>query len=289
MIITEVHLQHKGGNKMIKIITDSSSDLSREIIEKYDITVVPLKVNIEGKDYLEGIDLTRQEFFMKLFSSETLPKTSQPSPAEFAENFSKFTEEDELLCLTISSGLSGTYQSACIGKELSGTNVTVFDTLAGSLAHGFQIVHAAELAQNGYSIEKIVTELEKSREEMNILILLDTLENIVKGGRLSKFQGSIAKILNIKVILEGVNGKVEVLEKVQGKKKFQKNTLKVIQNKKEDFSQTIFGITHTGNIEEAEARKAELIQQFRPKDVIVRYMGATMGTYAGKGGMIISF
>ncbi|MFJ7969823.1 DegV family protein [Psychrobacillus sp. NPDC096389] len=274
---------------MIKIITDSSSDLSREIIEKYDITVVPLKVNIEGKDYLEGIDLTPKEFFMKLFSSENLPKISQPSPAEFAESFSKFTEEDELLCLTISSGLSGTYQSACMGKELSGTNVTVFDTLAGSLAHGFQIVHAAELAQKGYSIEKIVTVLEKNREEMNILILLDALENIVKGGRLSKFQGSIAKILNIKVILEGVNGKVEVLEKFQGKKRFQKKTLEVIQNKKEDFSQTIFGITHTGNIEEAEVLKAELIRRFQPKDVIVRYMGATMGTYAGKGGMIVSF
>lgn len=174
-------------------------------------------------------------------------------------------------------------------KELSGTNVTVFDTLAGSLAHGFQIVHAAELAQKGYSIEKIVTELEKNREEMNILILLDALENIVNGGLLSKFQGSIAKILNIKVILEGVNGKVEVLEKIQGKKRFQKKTLEVIQNKKEDFSQTIFRITHTGNIEEAEVLKGELIRRFQPKDVIVRYMGATMGTYAGKGGMIISF
>jgi len=274
---------------MIKILTDSSSDLSKEILEKYDITVIPLKVNMEGNDYLEGIDLTPQEFFLKLFSSENLPKTSQPSPAAFGETFSKFREDDELLCLTISSGLSGTYQSACMGKELSDANVTVFDTLAGSLAHGFQIIHAAELAQNGYSIEEIVTELEREREKMNILILLDTLENIVKGGRLSKFQGSIAKILNIKVILEGVNGKVEILEKVQGKKRFQKKTLEVIRHKKEDFSNTIFGITHTGNVEEAEALKAELIQQFQPKDVIVRYMGATMGTYAGKGGMIISF
>ncbi|MFJ5769276.1 DegV family protein [Psychrobacillus sp. NPDC093180] len=274
---------------MIKILTDSSSDLSNEIIEKYDITVVPLKVNIDGKDYLEGIDLTPQDFFSKLFSSENLPKTSQPSPAAFAEAFSKFGENDELLCLTISSGLSGTYQSACMGKELSGANVTVFDTLAGSLAHGFQIIHAAELAQKGYSVEEIIAELERDREKMNILILLDTLENIVKGGRLSKFQGSLAKILNIKVILEGVNGKVEILEKVQGKKRFQKKTLEVIRHKKEDFSNTIFGITHTGNVEEAEVLKAELIQQFHPKDVVVRYMGATMGTYAGRGGMIISF
>lgn len=176
-----------------------------------------------------------------------------------------------------------------MGKELSVANVTVFDTLEGFLAHGFQIIHAAELAQKEYSVEEIIAELERDREKMNILILLDTLENIVKGGRLSKFLGSIAKILNIKVILEGVNGKVEILEKVQGKKRFHKKTLEVIRHKKEDFSNTIFGITHTGNVEEAEALKAELIQQFHPKDVVVRYMGSTMGTYAGRGGMIISF
>ena len=122
-----------------------------------------------------------------------------------------------------------------MGKELSGANVTVFDTLAGSLAHGFQVIHAAELAQNGYSIEEIVTELEREREKMNILILLDTLENIVKGGRLSKFQGSLAKILNIKVILEGVNGKVEILEKVQGRRDFKKRHLKLFVIKKKIF------------------------------------------------------
>ena len=274
---------------MIKIITDSSSDLSKDILKKYDIKVVPLKVNINGQDYLEGINLTPQEFFSKLFSSNDLPKTSQPSPASFAEAFSQFGEEDELLCMTISSALSGTYQSACMGKELSKAKVTVFDTLAGSLAHGFQVIHAAELAQKGYSVNEIVADLEKDREEMNILILLDTLENIVKGGRLSKFQGSIAKILNIKVVLEGINGQVEVIEKVQGKKRFQKKTLEIIRQRKEDFSKTVFGITHTGNIEEAEMLKAELILQFQPKDVVVRYMGATMGTYAGKGGMIVSF
>ena len=121
----------------------------------------------------------------------------------------------DLLCLTISSGLSGTYQSASIGKDLSHSNVAVFDTLAGSLGHGMQIIRAAELAQQGYSIEEIIKELTNYRDQMNILVLLNTLENIVKGGRLSKFQGTIAKILNIKVVLDRVQGgKVEILEKM---------------------------------------------------------------------------
>ncbi|HEY2422171.1 MAG TPA: DegV family protein [Neobacillus sp.] len=275
---------------MIKIVADSSADLPKELIKKYHITVVPLIVTIENHDYLEGIDLSPEEFFSRMFSTEELPKTSQPSPATFAEAFNKFSPNDDLLCLTISSGLSGTYQSACIGKELSHANVTVFDTLAGSLGHGLQIIRAAELAQNGYTIEEIVANLSDYREKMNILVLLDTLENIVKGGRLSKFQGSLAKILHIKVILERVTGgKVEILEKIRGKKRFQKRTMEIIQQRGTDFSTITFGITHTGNEEEAEAIKQELIQQFHPKDIIINYMGATMGTYAGKGGMIISF
>ncbi|WP_342429404.1 DegV family protein [Neobacillus sp. FSL H8-0543] len=275
---------------MIKIITDSSADLPKQIIEQYDITLVPLTVTIEGQDYLEKVDLTPQEFFTKMFSTEALPKTSQPSPASFAEAYSKFGTDTEILCLTISSGLSGTYQSACIGKDLSSAKVTVFDTLAGSLGHGLQITRAAELVEQGHTIEEIVANLTEYRENMNILVLLNTLENIVKGGRLSKFQGSLAKILNIKVILERVDGgKVEILEKIRGKKKFQKRVLEVIQERGTDFSNTTFGITHTGNKDDVEAIKQEINEKFHPKDIIVNYMGATMGTYAGKDGMIISF
>jgi len=275
---------------MIKIITDSSSDLPDSVMKRYDITLVPLKVTIGDDDYFEKVDLTPQEFFTKMFAADELPKTSQPAPAAFAEAFSKFDVDTELLCLTISSGLSGTYQSACIGKELSNAKVTVFDTLAGSLGHGLQIIRAAELAEQGSAMEEIVDALEHYREKMNILVLLDTLENIVKGGRLSKFQGSLAKILNIKVLLERVDGgKVEIFEKIRGKKRFQKRVLEIIQERGNDFSQVTFGITHTGNEEDAEAIKQELIEQFHPKDVIVNYMGATMGTYAGKNGMIIAF
>lgn len=279
-----------GWGEMMKIITDSSADLPFNIIEKYDITVVPLTIKMGLHEYLEGITLTSEEFFTKMFASAELPKTSQPSPSAFVNVFTKFDAAHELLCLTVSSGLSGTYQSACIGKELSGVNVTIFDTLAGSLGHGLQIIRAAELAQQGYSIEEIITNLTEYREEMNILVLLDTLENIVKGGRLSKFQGSLAKILNIKVILERVEGgKVEVLEKVRGKRKTQKRALEIMHERKADFTNTIIGISHTGNIEEAEALKQELIELFHPKEIIVNYMGATIGTYAGKGGMIVSF
>lgn len=276
---------------MIKIVTDSSADLPFEYIKEYDITIVPLTVSIEGQDYLETIDITPQEFFHKMSSSEDLPKTSQPSPAAFAEAYSKFDEDVEILCLTISSGLSGTYQSACIGKELvNSQNVTVFDTLAGSIGHGLQVIRAAELAQKGLSMDEIVRDLTHYKENMSFIVLLNTLENVVKGGRLGKFKGTLAKVLNIKVFLERTEGgKVDILEKIRGQKKAQRRIIELIQEKGENLSNTVIGIAHSGNIEDIENIKQEIIQRFQPKEVIVNYIGATMGTYAGKDGIIISF
>lgn len=274
---------------MVRIITDSSADLPREFIYKYNISVVPLTIRLEGKEYLESIDITSEEFFEKMFKSKELPKTSQPSPAQFGEVFKKLSGHEEMICLTISSGLSGSYQSACIGKDISGANVWVFDTLAGSLGHGLQVIKAAQLSAQGIPADKIIEKLKEIRENMNILILLNTLENIVKGGRLSRFKGSIAKIFDIKVLLEGINGKVVELEKIRGKKAFLKRVLDVIEKRRNNFGDTIFGITHTGNIADAEFLKSQIIERFNPKDVIINYMGATMGTYAGKEGMIVSF
>lgn len=274
---------------MIQFITDSSADLPEWIIEQYNISVVPLNISVNNKEYIEGVNISPQEFFQKMFASNNLPKTSQPSPASFSKIFSKISKEDEALCFTISSGLSGTYQSACLGKNLSNSNVTIFDTLGGSLGHGIQILKAAQLAAEGLPIDKIIEKLKEYRNEMNILILLNTLENIVKGGRLSKFQGSVAKILDIKILLEGVEGKVKILEKIRGKKKFLQRVLDTIGERKQDFSDTTFGITHVDNLEDAEFLKNEIMKRYNPKDIIINYMGATMATYAGKGGMIVSF
>ncbi|HYE83542.1 MAG TPA: DegV family protein [Clostridia bacterium] len=274
---------------MIKLVTDSSADMPKELIEKHGISVVPLTIHIDGKDYLEGVDLQPQEFALKMLSSKELPKTSQPSPQTFADLFKALSDKGHILCLTISSGLSGTYQSACIGRDMSGAYVTVFDTLAGSLAHGLQLIEAAKLIEQGFSIDKIIEFLKDYCKRSNILILLNTLENIVKGGRLSKFQGSVAKLLDIKVILHNVEGKVEILEKVRGRKKFLSRAIEIIGEKKKDFRDTVFAITHIDNLEDARFLRDEIMKRYKPKDVIINYMGATMGTYAGKGGMIVSF
>lgn len=274
---------------MIQLVTDSTCDLPREIIDKYNITVVPLTVNIDGVDYLEDIDITPLEFYDRMEGAKDLPKTSMPSPGVFLEVFNRLSKKGPVLCLTISEGLSGTYKSAVFGAENSDGDVRVIDTISGSLGHGIQLIEAGELIKEGKSIDEIQEHINSKKMESRVIILLHTLENIVKGGRLSKFQGSLAKILNIKVILHDVDGKVEILEKIRGKKKFLKRSIEMIGDFGQDFSDTVFGISHVDNLKDAEFLKAEIIKKYKPKDVIINYMGPTMGTYAGKDGMILSF
>lgn len=279
----------EGAIPLLQIVTDSSCDLPQELLEEHNIRVVPLVVNIDDQLFREGMDITPLEFYERAAQSAKLPKTSQPAPAEFAAVFRELAAAGPVLCLTISSGLSGTYQSACLGQELAGGDVTVFDTLAGSLGHGLQVLKACELAKAGRSALEVVAELDSYRNQMKILVLLDTLENIVKGGRLSKFQGSLAKILNIKVIAHNVAGEVVILEKVHGKQKFLKRVVQIISELCPDMSGRDVGITHYNNCADVEAIQLALQEQCHPRKFYINQMGPTMATYAGEGGMIISF
>lgn len=274
---------------MLQIVTDSSCDLPKELINKFNIKVVPLTINIDDKIYKEGVDITPEGFYEKMAQSARLPKTSQPPPAAFVEAFREGSNHGQVICLTISSKLSGTYQSACLAQELSGVDVSVFDTLAGSLGHGLQILKACELAKAGCTAREVMAELHKYRDEMKILVLLNTLENIVKGGRLSSFHGSLARILDIRLILHNVDGSVGLLEKVRGKKKFMEHVLKNIKEFCPDMTNRNVGITHFNNPIDAEIIKQNLKEECSPNDIIIHTMGSTMATYAGEGGMIVSF
>ncbi|NTU89613.1 MAG: DegV family protein [Actinobacteria bacterium] len=274
---------------MVQIVTDSSCDLPKEFIEKIGITVVPLVVDIDGEIFHEGMDITPREFYDKMAKSINLPKTSQPSPALFAETFDTLSSTGSILCITVSSKLSGTYQAALIGRDLSGADVTVFDSLTGSLGLGLQVLKACRLAKAGKTVDEIIAELTTYREGMNTLVLLNTLENIVKGGRLSQFQGSLSRILDIRVLLHDVEGGVEPLEKIHGKKRAMEHLLARIYEYHPEPTGLEIGITHINNLADAETIEQVLLEKYTQPKVVISEMGSTMGTYAGDGGMIIAF
>ena len=274
---------------MLRIVADSSCDVPKGLLERYGVKTVPLTIDIDGELSHEGLDITPREFYEKMARSTALPKTSQPSPALFAETFQTLSGDGPILCITISSKLSGTFQSASLGTEMSGVDVTVFDSLTGSLGHGLQVLRACELAEAGRTVGEVVAELSTYRSEMTTLILLNTLENIVKGGRLSRFQGSLSKILDIRVLLRDEDGAVVVLEKVHGRRKLLDRTVEVVRGIRPDLSDRDVGITHFNNPDDAETLRHSLAEQCHPRGFLVNDMGPTMATYAGEGGMIVSF
>jgi len=277
---------------LIHIVTDSSCDLPEEYLKKHNISIVPLTIRFDDdKEYREKIDITPEEFYKKMAASSTLPKTAQPSPADFLKVFEEVAAPgDEILCITISSKLSGTFQSANLAKNMTSIPVTVFDSLAASPGHALQIMRAVELRDSGHSIDEIIADLTNFRDnEMRIFIYLKTVENIVKGGRITRFQGTLAKIMNIKLICEGIKGEVVPLEKVRGEKRALERLISLIGQQKNDFSDTVFYITHTENPGDAEFIKSELVKRYKPRQVLIYEIGPTVGTYTGPGGIVLTF
>ncbi|MBT2690262.1 DegV family protein [Bacillus sp. ISL-47] len=190
----------------IKIVTDSTADLSHEIIEKYDIEVVPLSIHIEGNTYLDRVDITPSEFMRKMKEAIELPKSSQPPAGAFVEVYDRFGKEGyEILSIHMTGGMSGTAQSAESAAGMSDAKVTVVDSRYISKALAFQVLEAAEMAKEGKSVEEIVERLDTIRENTKLFVVVDTLENLVKGGRIGKGKAMIGSLLNIKPIasLEG--------------------------------------------------------------------------------------
>lgn len=190
----------------IKIVTDSTCDLSADVIEKHGIIVVPLSISINGKNYLDRVDLTPTEFIEKMKASTDLPKSSQPAAGEFLKVYDELGNEGyEVVSVHMTGGMSGTVTSAEGASQMTAANVTVVDSRFISKGLGFQVVEAAKMAAEGKTVEQIVQRLNVIRENTRLFVVVDTLENLVKGGRIGKGKALIGSLLNIKPIasLEG--------------------------------------------------------------------------------------
>ncbi|GAE30635.1 DegV family protein [Halalkalibacter hemicellulosilyticus] len=219
----------------IKIVTDSTCDLTTEVIQTYDITVVPLSITFQSETFLDGVDLTKQEFLNKLKSSEELPKTSQPSMGSFSEVYERLLTDPStthVVSIHITEGMSGTYQSARAAAQEFNGKVTVVNSSFISQALGFQVMEAAEKARQGFSVKDIVTHLNMIREQTSLYMMVDTLDYLVKGGRIGRGRALIGSLLKIKPIASLDDGvytpvaKVRTEQKILAffKKKFEQET-----------------------------------------------------------------
>lgn len=205
----------------IQIVTDSLGNLTQEEIEKYNIKLVHLNILVDGVSYSDK-EVSKQEFINMLKNAKNLPKTSQPSIGNFLEIYDSFEEGTEIISLHVASVLSGTSEAARQAGELSKNKVTVIDTTFAERAEAFQVLEAAKLAQSGATVEEIVTRCEQVRKNTKLYLCVMTLDNLVKGGRVSRAKGLLSSLLNIKVIFEFKDGVLTPMQKGRGAKSIEK-------------------------------------------------------------------
>jgi len=275
----------------IRIVIDSTSDVTNEIIEKYNLKMVPLTVNFEDESFLDKIELSSSDFFEKLEKSEKLPTTSQVSPGVFVEAFSEILlDGDQVLGIFLASEFSGTYDSASIAKNMIGSdNIHIIDSRNVCLGTFSLILEAIELVNKNKTIEKIVEELEKDKEKIVAVAGLETLKYLEKGGRLSKGQAVIGSILKIKPVIEIKDGKLNVIEKIRGKNKTIKWFDEWIEKNNYDLSDKTVLLFHARNEDQLKILRETIEEKYNIKNIIEQEIGPVIGTHAGPGVLGIGF
>lgn len=203
----------------VKIIVDSACDLLQSDAEKLGIRIIPLKVMFGDDEYLDGVTISHEQFFEKLVETDVFPHTSQIPPFEYEENFESAVDNgDEVLCITISSKISGSFQSACIAAEEFDGRVIVVDSENACMGQRILVERAVELRDEGKSAKEIAEIINAEKKDIRLIALLDTLEYLKKGGRISAAAAAVGSMLSIKPVIAISEGEVKVLGKARGSK-----------------------------------------------------------------------
>lgn len=267
----------------IKIVTDSTTDLPQEVLEQYNIEVIPLTVFVDGETYQDNVTISPLDFIDKMKHAKELPKTSQPSIGVFVETYDRLgADGDTILSIHMTSGMSGTYSTACAAAEISTSDVKVIDSQMISQALGFQVIEAAQMASEGHSVESIIDRLKQILDYTSLYVVVEKLENLIKGGRIGKAAGWIGSMLSIKPIAMLEKGVYTPVARVRTYSQMMKT---LIERFEQDIKGKIvrgIGISHADNVTLAERLQQEIA---RLTDVPVRIRPATpvITTHTGPG------
>ena len=278
-------------NKKVNIIVDSTADITEDVKER--LTVVPLTLRFGDEEYIEGVTIQKKEFYQKLIESDVLPKTSQAAPADFEDVFEKIVAAREsAVVITLSSKLSGTWQSAMIAAREYEDSVYVVDSRSVAIGAAILAKLALRLVDEGMGAGEIAERLEKEREKICLIAMLDTLEYLKKGGRISAAAAFAGGVLSIKPVVCIRDGEIVILGKARGSK--QGNNLLVSEIRKTggiDFAKPIL-LGYTGlddtllqkYIEDSKALWEEGISSLE-----TTMIGSVIGTHAGPGAVAVAF
>jgi DegV family protein with EDD domain len=275
---------------MIRIVTDSTSDIPVKKGEEMGVTVVPLTIRFGEDTYRDGLDLTIPDFYKKLAEAETLPTSSQVNPGEFTALFSKFIEEgDEIVGLFISSDMSGTYQSAEVAREIVDKDrIHLIDSRTTTFGLGLLVHEAVRYRNEGKSAAEIAELLRGLTKRTRLLAVLDTLKYLKMGGRISSTTAFVGGLLGINPVIAIIDGKVESIGKGRGRKTGMNIILDNVTKDPPDFDHYVcFG--HSNTPEHLEETIEFFSEQLNVHDYLIGEIGLTVGTHVGPGGAGISY
>ncbi len=269
---------------MIRILVDSSTDFTMEEVKNKNLYHVPLTISLNGKDYLSGEDLTPDQFYELLTAGEDFPKTSQPSPQAFAEIFEKAKNQgEEIICVLLSSALSGTCQSAHLAKDMVDyEGIYIVDSLTATIMTRVLVDYGLQLIEQGKAASEIVDALEALKSKVKVAAGIDTLEYLYRGGRLNKATATIGELANLKpVITVTEEGTVSILGKCIGKNKALNFILKTLSSKELNpdfplYTVYAYGTENTEKLEEKLAAEGYSITSRLQ-------LGSTIGAHVGPG------
>ena len=275
----------------VKIIVDSTADLIPAVRSR--VEVVPLTIHFGEEEYIDGVTIDSRMFYEKLIESDVLPTTSQASPYVFEEAFRKAVEDgSEVVCITVSSRLSGTYQSAVIAAEEFHGQVHVVDSYTIALGSAILTEYALGLADHGMDAQTIAWKLMQKREKVRLMAMLDTLEYLKKGGRISSAAAIAGGLLNIKPVICIENGEIKMLGKARGSR--QANNLLVQEIDKAggvDFGKPVL-LGYTG-LSDALLKKyiqdSAALWEGHLEELPYEVVGSVVGTHAGPGAVAVAF
>jgi DegV family protein with EDD domain len=280
-------------NMAVRIIVDSGCDIRQEEAKKLNLEILPIRTAFGDEEYLDGVTMTHEQFFEKLIESEELPKTSQVSPYEYEEAYKKVKEAgDTAVCITLSAKLSGCYQSANIARD--GYEDCIFVVDSASVSIGEQILTrlALRLRDEGKSAAEIAAELDEKKQTIRLIALLDTLEYLKKGGRISSAAALAGSVLSIKPVLAIENGEIAVLGKARGSKNGN-NLLKEMVKKAGGIRFDLpYALAYSG-LSDAMLKKyiedSKELYECDPEELPITTIGCAIGTHVGPGTIAFAF
>lgn len=274
----------------VRIIVDSTADMTEDI--RKEVRVVPLTVHFGEEEYIDGVTIDHRTFYEKLIESDVLPTTSQASPAAFMQEFDKIKKAKEsAVVITLSSKLSGTYQSAMIAAA-GYENIYVIDSESAAMGSGILAERALELVKEGLEMKEIAERLEEEKKKIIIIALVDTLEYLKKGGRISRAAAFAGTVLNLKPVLALTDGEIQVIGKARGSKMGNNLLIQEIQKAGGiDFSKPVL-LGYTG-LSDAVLKKyiEDSRSIWEPGMETIRYttVGSAIGTHVGPGAIAAAF